>query len=208
MLLGRLDVTPSGWDVHPREHSEDTMNTSRIRPKLTTALAVAAIGVVSLGLTGAGSADAAKPKPPEPTPTDQPVATMTIHPDGGEPFTTPVYSLQDGVGVGVSSPGGGTREASRPSVSEMVVTRKTDSTSPLLFSYITRTAILPEVDLAGTLADGTPFSYELTDVILTGFSTSAGGSSFSESLSLNFTKIETTVGGNSAGYDLATGKAS
>jgi type VI secretion system secreted protein Hcp len=208
MLPGRLDVTPSGWDVHPREHSEVTMNSSRIRPRLTTALAVAAIGVASFGLTGAGSADAAKPKPPAPTPSDQPVATMTIHPSGEAPFSVPVYTLQEGVGVGVSSPTGGTRETSKPSVSEMVVTRKTDSTSPVLFSYITRSTTLPEVDLAGTLPDGTPFAYELTDVILSGFSTSAGSSSFSESLSLNFTRIKTTVGANSAGYDLATGKVS
>jgi type VI secretion system secreted protein Hcp len=185
------------------------MNISPIRPRLATVLAVAAIGAVSVGLTGAGSADAGdKSKTPAPTPGDQPVATMTIHPSGEEPFSVPVYSLQDGVGVGVSSPAGGTRETSRPSVSEMTVSRKTDSTSPVLFRYITRGTILPEVDLSGTLPDGTAFEYELTDVILSGFSTSAGGSSFSESLSLNFTKIVTTVGGNSAGYDLATDKAS
>ena len=210
MLLGRLDVTPSGWDVHPREPMEDIVNNPRIRPRLATVLAVAAIGAVSFGLTGAGSADAGnvKSKAPAPTPTDQPVATMTIHPSGEEPFSVPVYTLQEGVGVGISSPAGGTREASRPSVSEMTVSRKTDSTSPVLFGYITRGMTLPEVDLTGTLPDGTPFEYELTDVILSGFSTSAGGSSFSESLSLNFTKIVTTVGANSAGYDLATDKAS
>lgn len=187
------------------------MNTSsRIRPRLATVLAVAAIAVVSLGLTGAGTADAGsdKSKPPAPTPSNRPVATMVIHPSGGQPITVPVYSLQEGVGVGVSSSSGGTRETSRPSVSEMIVTRKTDSISPVLFGYITRGTTLPEVDLTGSLPDGTPFEYELTDVIVAGLSTSAGGSAFNESLSLNFTKIKTTVGANSATYDLATNKAS
>lgn len=184
------------------------MDTSRIRPRLATVLAVAAIGAVSFGLTGAGNADAAKPKPPAPTPGDQPIATMTIHPDGAQPFDVPVYSLQEGVGVAISSPAGGTREASKPSVSEMVVSRKTDSTSPTLFRYITTGTKLPEVDLAGTLPDGTPFEYVLTDVLLSGVSTSAGGGTSNESVSLNFAKIRTTVGANSVEYDLETTKTS
>lgn len=182
------------------------MNNSRSRPRLATVLAVAAIGAVSLGLTGAGSAAAGndKSKPPAPIPRDQPVVTMTIHPSGGQPFSVPVYSLQEGVGVGISSPSSGTRTTSRPSVSEMTLSRKTDSISPVLFGYVTRGTNLPEVELAGSLPDGTPFEYELTDVLISGFSTSAGGSSFSESVSLNFTKIRMTVGGSSAAYDLAT----
>jgi type VI protein secretion system component Hcp len=183
---------------------------SRLRPRLATALAVAAIGAVSLGLTGAGSADAnsGKANPPAPAVSNQPVATMTIQPSGEEPFSIPVYSLQNGVGVGVGSPTGGNRETSRPSVSEMTVTRKTDSVSPILFGYITQGTMLPEVQLTGSLPDGTPFEYELTDVLISGFSTSAGGNSFSESLSLNFTKITTTVGANSATYDLVANVAS
>lgn len=187
------------------------MNISRIRPRLASLLAVAAIGAVSLGLVGAGSATAdnekAKP-PPVPTPGNQPVATMTIHPPSGEPFSIPVHSLQHGAGVGVSGASGGSRQTSQPSVTEMTVTRNTDSTSPVLFGYLTWGTNLPEVELAGSLPDGTPFEYELTDVLISGHSTAAGGSSFSESLSLNFTKITTTVGANSATYDLVTNSSS
>ena len=202
---------PSGWEVHPCEPFEDTVNKSRIRPRLATLLAVATIGAVSLGLTGAGSANADNDKskpPPVPTPSNQPVATMTIHPSSGQPFSVPVHSLQHGVGVGISSPSGGTRQTSQPSVSEMTLTRNTDSISPVLFGYITRGTNLPEVELTGSLPDGTPFEYELTDVLISGLSTSAGGSSFNESLSLNFTKIRTTVGASSAAYDLATNTSS
>ena len=133
---------------------------------------------------------------------------MTIHPASGQPFSVPVYSLQQGVGVGVSSGSGGTRQTSQPSVSEMTVTRRTDSISPVLFGYVTRGTVLPEVELVGSLPDGTSFGYELTDVIISGFSTSAGGKSFSESVSLNFTKIRTTVGAASAAYDLLTNSSS
>lgn len=188
------------------------MNKSRFRPGLATVLAVAAMGAVSLGLTSAGSASAGngngKANPPAPVLSGQPVATMTIHPSNGQPFDVPVYSLQHGVGVGISNSSGGSRETTRPSVSEMTLTRKTDSISPVLFGYITRGTNLPEVDLNGSLPDGTPFEYELTDVLISGFSTSAGGNSFSESVSLNFTKIKTTVGVTSATYDLLTNSAS
>lgn len=185
------------------------MKNARIRPRLATVVAVAAIGAISFGLTGAGAADAGnnKAKPPAPTPTDQPVATMTIHPDGGELFSVPVDSLQGGVGVGVSAPVGGTRETSTPSVSEITVTHKTDAYSPILFRYITTGTNLPNVELTGSLPDGTPFKYELANVIISGLSTSAGGATFSDSVSLNFTRIRTTVGSNSASYDLATAKA-
>ena len=83
------------------------------------------------------------------------------------------------------------------------MTRSTDSTSPVLFGFLTRGTVLPKVEIAGSLPGGTPFSYELTDVIISGFSSSAGGSSFAESMSLNFTKIKMTVGDNTTTYDLA-----
>lgn len=183
------------------------MTTTRVRPRLATVLAVALIGAVSFGISSAGSAGADKPKPPPVTTGDQPIATMTIRPATGQPYNIDVHSLQLGVGIGVSSPRGGPRTISEPSVSEITVSRKTDSTSPILFGYITRATILPEVELTGSLPDGTAFAYELTDVIVSGLSESAGSNQFSESLSLNFTKIRTTVGANTAAYDLTTATA-
>jgi hypothetical protein len=186
------------------------VNPVRSRPRLATALAVAIIGALSFGLTGAGSADAGKPTPTPPPPdaTSKPVASMTVHPPTGSDITVPVYSLQWGAGLGVSSPSGGTRATSNPSISELTVSRNTDSTSPVLFGYLTRATTLPVVTLTGALPDGTPFEYELRDVIISGFSSSAGGSSYQESLSLNFTKIIDTVGGNSTAYDLVTATGS
>ncbi|TWH02372.1 Hemolysin-coregulated protein (uncharacterized) [Nocardioides sp. J9] len=186
------------------------MTTSRTRARLAAVLAVGAIGAVSIGLTSVGTADADKGgKPPKPEPGTSAVATMTIHPSSGDPIEVEVTSLQTGVGVSVSgSAASGQREASRPSLTEMNVTRSTDSTSPVLFGYITTGTLLPEVELAGTLPDGTPFEYELGDVFLSSQASAAGDENFTESLSLNFASIRTTVGGNSAAYDQGTGSVS
>ena len=64
------------------------------------------------------------------------------------------------------------------------------------------------MELTGSLPDGTPFEYEPAEGFISGFSTSAGGSSFSESVALNFTKITTRVGASSAAYDLANNQSS
>ena len=188
------------------------MTRSLNRPRTATVIAVAVLGAVSLGLSGAGSADAGKPKPPPTASTDKPVAMMTIDPTAnqdGDEIVVPVYSLQWGAGLGVgSAAGGGPRTTSQPSVSEMTVTRKTDSTSPVLVGYLTTATTLPLVTLTGHLPDGTPFEYDLTDVIISGHSSSAGGSSYSDAVSLNFTKITTTVGSSSTTYNLATGQTS
>lgn len=185
------------------------MKNSRIRSGLAAAVAVATIGVVSLGLTGAESAAGdikAKPATPTPVATDQPIGTMTVTPPGGAAFDVDIYSLQVGAGVAVSDASGAGRTTSRPSVSEMVVTRKVDSKSPIFFRYLTTGRILPEVDVVGTLKDGTAFAYELSNVIISGQSASAGGSDFGENMSLNFTKITTAVGAESTTYDLATAR--
>jgi type VI protein secretion system component Hcp len=186
------------------------VNTSRFRPRLATTLAVGLIGALSLGLTLVGSADAGSGRttpPPVPNRSGQPAATMVIHQSSGEDITTEVSSLQVGVGVGVSNSGPGPMP-SNPQVSEMVVTRTTDSNSPVLFSYITQGTRLYMLTLTGALPDGTPVEYVLENVILSGFSTAAGGADWSESLSLNFAKITTTVGPNSATYNLATNTTS
>lgn len=211
MAVRRRDVTPSGWVVHPRSPPMRTpVKNSRIRSGLAAAVAVATIGVVSFSLTGADSAAGNAPaKPSTPVGNGEPSVVMTVHPPGGAAeFSLPMTSFQFGAGLGVGSPRGGDRSVSEPSISEIVVTREADATSPVLFGYLTKAVILPEVDLVGTLADGTTVDYELTDVILTGVSTSSGGKGFSESVTLNFTRITMGAGGNSWTYDLAANTTS
>jgi type VI secretion system secreted protein Hcp len=129
-------------------------------------------------------------------------------------------SLQFGVGRGISSPVGKSsdREASTPSVSEIVVTKRTDKTSPNFFQesvegegktvefHFTRTA-------AGTIESY--FEITINNTLISGYSLSSAGDAPSESLSLNFTKIEvkyipinddhSTGTPVPAGYDLAAG---
>ena len=106
-----------------------------------------------------------------------------------------VGSVQFGVGRGISTPVGTSskREASAPKVSEIVVTKLMDSTSPLLFQEaLIGKAVKAQVDLVETGSDqlNTYLELTLTNAMISGYSTSSGGDRPSESISINFTKIE------------------
>lgn len=108
-------------------------------------------------------------------------------------------SFQWGVGRGVGSPTGasGNREASTPSVSEITVTKNMDQATGDVLKEIysgkgAATAVISFVRTDG----GGGVAYQvitLTNVMVSGFSVSSGGDRPSESLSLNFTKIEIKI---------------
>jgi type VI secretion system secreted protein Hcp len=106
-----------------------------------------------------------------------------------------VDSMQWGVGRGISPPtrGANQRESSEPSVSEIVVTKRMDSTSGLLLKEsLMGKGVKVELQIVQTGGNTvTPFQkYELTATMVSGYSISTGGDVPSESLSLNFAKIE------------------
>jgi type VI secretion system secreted protein Hcp len=130
-------------------------------------------------------------------------------------------SFQWGVGRGISSPTGGSgdREASAPSVSEIVVTKATDASS----TAVVNEALQGEgqkviIDFCKTDKGNLEvyMTYTLENTMISGYSISSGGDRPSESLSLNFTKIEykfTPMGAGNEGasptsviYDLALAK--
>jgi type VI secretion system secreted protein Hcp len=123
-----------------------------------------------------------------------------------------VGSLQHGVGRGISSPTGGSadREASAPSVSEIVVTKSQDNASQGLFrASLDGEGKLVKIDFCRTKTGGGQEAYmqlELENTMISGFSMSSGGDRPSESLSLNFTKI--TYVNTAGGIDNAAGNAS
>jgi type VI secretion system secreted protein Hcp len=107
-----------------------------------------------------------------------------------------ISSFQFGVGRGIGSPTGSSsdREASTPSVSEVVVTKALDNASSTLFKEGLSgegkaTAVLSFVR---TDKDGGKvyFLITLSNVMVSGYSVSSGGDRPTESVSLNFTKIE------------------
>jgi type VI secretion system secreted protein Hcp len=128
-----------------------------------------------------------------------------------------IQSLQWGVGRGISSSAGGAdREASTPSVSEVTVSKTADKSSPyLFFEAVAGTAgIDAELHVVQTGKTGLEpyFKFKLYNSLISGLSQSSGGDRPSESLSLNFTKIEMThrdSGGAEVtkSYDLESGKA-
>jgi type VI secretion system secreted protein Hcp len=130
-------------------------------------------------------------------------------------------SCQWGVGRGISSPTGGAadRESSAPSVSEIVVTKSTDvaSTKVLNEAYQGEGQKV-QIDFCKTDKGKLEvfLTVTLTNCMVSGYSLSSGGDRPSESVSLNFTKVEfknTGMGAaaetgspDSISYDLALAK--
>jgi type VI secretion system secreted protein Hcp len=130
-------------------------------------------------------------------------------------------SFQWGVGRGISSPTGGSadRESSAPSVSEITASKAQDVASIKLLNEAYQgegedvTIDFCKTDKGNLEVYAT---YILTNCMISGYSVSSGGDRPSESISLNFTKVEfkdVAMGakneqGNSATviYDIAAGK--
>jgi len=130
-----------------------------------------------------------------------------------------LQSFQWGVGRGIGSAmsGQASRESSIPSVSEIVVTKRMDGSSPGLWTDSVAGQLNTTVKIAFTTTSKgatTEFlNYELTNTGLSGYSLSSGGDMPTESLSLNFTKVvwkftgtDPSVSGTpvTQGYDLTT----
>lgn len=131
------------------------------------------------------------------------------------------HSFQFGVGRGIGTPVGAAanREASAPSISEVVVTKSMDGASPKIFEHSLSGAegVKCEIAMVGTGDPGTEICrYKLDKTLVSGYSLSSGGDRPTESVSLNFTKVEYEMieldASNKTGtpvrvtYDLATAK--
>ena len=112
---------------------------------------------------------------------------------------TELQSFQWGVGRGVGSAMSGamSREASVPSISEIVVSKRMDAASPALWTDsvagMFNTAVTITFTTTSAGATEKFLSYQLTDCGLSGYSISSGGEMPQESLSLNFAKISWTL---------------
>ena len=129
-------------------------------------------------------------------------------------------TFQWGVGRGIASPTGASadRESSAPSVSEIVVTKDTDASSPKLLNEAYQgEGQKVQIDFCKTDKGNLSvyLSFTLTNVMISGYSSSSGGDRPTESISLNFTKIQMRDIGLGAknddgspatvGYDLGLG---
>jgi len=130
-------------------------------------------------------------------------------------------SCQWGVGRGISSPTGGSadRESTAPSVSEITITKDTDASSPKLLNEAYQgEGQKVQIDFCKTDKGKLEVYLTLTleNTMISGHSWSSGSERPTESLSLNFTKVEfknTGMGAandtgspDSVTYDLALGK--
>ncbi|MBN9119283.1 MAG: type VI secretion system tube protein Hcp [Planctomycetes bacterium] len=104
-------------------------------------------------------------------------------------------SFNWGVGRGIGSPTGqaANREASAPSVSEITVSKTMDKASFALLQEALKGAGMEcTIHFATTDKNElrTYAEYKLTNCLISGYSTSSGGDRPSETLSINFTKVE------------------
>jgi type VI secretion system secreted protein Hcp len=132
-------------------------------------------------------------------------------------------SLQFGVGRAISTRigSGHNREASAPTISEITITKQQDESSIELFGLAlgSKEGKTVKIDFVTTGESKNVYlQLELTNTLISGFSISSGGDRPTESLSLNFTKIQEKwtpfTDQNKAGtpvvksYDLAQAKLS
>ena len=130
-------------------------------------------------------------------------------------------SFQAGIGRHIGVPTGrhAEREASAPSVSEIVVTKLADTSSAKLFQHaLWGEGVKVQIDFCKTDKDKLEVyqTYEMEDVLISSYSVSSGGERPMESLALNFTKItfthipmgdvNETGSPEKVGYDLAKAK--
>jgi type VI secretion system secreted protein Hcp len=106
-----------------------------------------------------------------------------------------VDSFNMGVGRSISTRSGSTanREASEPSVSEVVITKTADASSPKLFGEACtgKQSKKVVIDFVTTGSPGdTYMQCTLTDTLVSAYSVSSGGDRPVENISLSFTKLE------------------
>ena len=125
-------------------------------------------------------------------------------------------SLQFGVHRSIGQFTSGHRETSRPLFSEMVFTKNVDMSTRDILEAATKAKALEMVTISLLRDDGAAgfnyLKYELGDVFISSYSTSSGGDTPIESVSLNYAKIKMTykklatdhseAGNNDFEYDL------
>ncbi len=131
-------------------------------------------------------------------------------------------SFQWGVGRAISSSTSGTKETSTPSVSEIVITKMMDKASPDLLKNSlvgapTTTPVTIQFTKQTSLGLQRYAEYQLSNVLISGYSISSGGDTPTESLSLSFSKViftfwPTNPDGSlglpiTTSYDLVSGQA-
>ena len=111
--------------------------------------------------------------------------------DAKHPKEIIALSFSQGLSVAYSPTGG----TGKPSFSELNLLKTTDKATPLLYSYCAQGRHVPQAVLTFRNSGANPFEFykiTLTDVVITSVQTSgsAGGDKPTESISLNFAKIE------------------
>ena len=114
--------------------------------------------------------------------------------DAKHPRSIEIESFSMGVQATLGTIGGGGTTAGKATFSDLMVTKKLDKSSPILYLNCAQGKHIPKATLYVRKAGDRPLEYyvvTLTDVIITSVQTAgSSGSVPSESLSLNFARIQ------------------
>jgi type VI secretion system secreted protein Hcp len=182
---------------------EESMKVKRMWVRAAVALGIAGsatFGAVRLMHSGAALAKAPEALVTSCSQLQGQTGTFAVSPvlvSAGNPTgVIEISSYQWGIGRGISSPTGGTadRESSPPSVSEIVVTKSTDASTPILFgqSVALKPAGMPWMicTFQSSSTGGTSYlQLNFDNALVSSFSMSSGGDRPQESITLNFTKV-------------------
>jgi len=100
------------------------------------------------------------------------------------------HSMENAVSTSSS---GGSRSVGKAFLTDLVITKTLDKSSPLIAKSLTSGSIIPSVELHLTNGAGVIYlKYELEKVIISSYSMSGGDSDYrpTESISLNYAKIK------------------
>jgi hypothetical protein len=171
------------------------MSRSRTRVAFVT---VAAMAIAAAGLLAQGGHN-----PGQTSPGAQPVGTLSIPGITGAP--TAIYGFGFEATNSGGFAGGGGAGAGQVSLGDIVVTKEVDASSPELFRAAVLGVHLPaaRIELYPAAGKTGHSAFQLTNVIVTRVANDNG----TESLSLDFARVEVSAGGSSYCYDVQTNTA-
>jgi hypothetical protein len=128
---------------------------------------------------------------PPPINTRHPVGQVSLG-SGAQALLFNVAGLNLVQGGTAASGGGG--GAGKAAIHDITITKTVDKSSPTLFKFCANGKHIPKVSISLRKAGRTYLTYKLTDVVISSYQTGGSGNTSqpTESLSLNFTKIEVT----------------
>jgi len=123
---------------------------------------------------------------------------------GSEAITVPVYAFSYGASQSGTTHVGGGGGAGKANFQDISLTIAAGTYSPALLGYVATGAHIDSAFLDVPFPDGTPATYEFTNVLVSSISEGgSGGGPRTENITLNHQVVTKAIGGASFSWDIA-----